>query len=154
MSEPSRKQNDAKYSIAHKLRELREENGYTQSEIGKITGKACSTVASWECAKGQPDADTFLCLCRFYGVDRVLETFGYIAPPPDRDRDEEELIDRFRALSPAAKKLVLQMVHGLCGIEISSSIEPESPEAGHGGENRLTFRLKKHRPFGDERLVR
>lgn len=104
---------DSKQQIAKKLRELREERGYTQSDIGRMLGRAYTTVASWESGKGQPDADTLLRLLSMYGVENVLEQFGYGARQETLSPQERALVTRLRELRPDARALVLQLADGL-----------------------------------------
>ena len=98
--------------IAKRLKYLREMAGLTQKQVGEKVGKAYQTVASWESGQGQPDADTFMLICKLYGVENMLTEFGYGAeareidctkqPPLDRpatpDERKPELTDRQRKL--------------------------------------------------------
>lgn len=109
----------AKVHIANKLRALREKNGYTQKDIGRITGKAHTTVASWESAKSQPDVDTLLSLCMLYGVDDVLLEFDYKEAPAEVTREEKELLTVYRKLSMQSRNIVSDLVDGLIDLEES-----------------------------------
>lgn len=107
----------AKVHIANKLRALREKNGYTQKDIGRITGKAHTTVASWESAKSQPDVDTLLSLCMLYGVDDVLLEFDYKETPAEVTREEKDLLTVYRRLSPRSRGITRELVGGLSELE-------------------------------------
>lgn len=107
----------AKVHIANKLRALREKNGYTQKDIGRIAGKAHTTVASWESAKSQPDIDTLLSLCMLYGVDDVLLEFDYKETPAEVTREEKELLAAYRKLSHPARSIVRDLAGGLIDLE-------------------------------------
>ena len=109
-------ENDAKLSIAKKLRSLREEHGLTQSDLGKILGRPYTTIASWESGKGQPDADTFLRLMAYYRVEDVVGEFGYEGASTALSRKERALIDSFRMLGEEAQMLAITLVNGLGGI--------------------------------------
>lgn len=50
------------------LIELRNKKGLTQSDIGELTGKGKTTVASWEQGKSLPDLVTLYHLALFYRV--------------------------------------------------------------------------------------
>ena len=50
------------------LIELRNKKGLTQSDIGELTGKGKTTVASWEQGKSLPDLVTLYHLALFYKV--------------------------------------------------------------------------------------
>jgi len=108
---------DQKLVIAKKLRQLREKNGYTQAELGRVIGRAYTTIASWESAKGQPDTDTLLRLLSLYGVENVLEEFGYGEPGEALSREERTHIQTFRGLSAKARDMVLSLGQDLTYIE-------------------------------------
>lgn len=108
---------DSKQQIARKLRELREQHGYTQSDIGRLLGRAYTTVASWESGKGQPDADTLLRLLALYKIENVLEQFGYGERREALSPEERGLIERLRRLHPDARALVSQLSEGLFALQ-------------------------------------
>jgi transcriptional regulator with XRE-family HTH domain len=123
---------DSKRQIAKKLRELREEHGYTQSDIGRLLGRAYTTVASWESAKGQPDADTLLRLLSLYGVENVLEQFGYGERHETLSPEERAHIVLLRALSSDARALVLQMAEGLSRLQPPAQAPLQAVARGNG----------------------
>lgn len=47
---------------------------------------AVKTIYGWESGSTQPDADTLLLLCDIYGIDNILNTFGY------NDKDDNPII--------------------------------------------------------------
>ncbi|MEG1849905.1 MAG: helix-turn-helix transcriptional regulator [Oscillospiraceae bacterium] len=116
-------QPDAKQNIAAKLRALRERAGMTQAELGRLVGRAHTTVASWECAQGQPDADTLLRILAFYGVENILEEFGYAQSGAPLSPDERAHVDCLRALSPDARALVTELAQGLSALENGKAVE-------------------------------
>ena len=60
----------ASKELGGKLRELRDSKGFTQQQVADELGlKNKSTLGSWEIGKSEPDAFTFLKLCKLYGVD-------------------------------------------------------------------------------------
>ena len=109
----------AKQNIANVIRNLREKNGYTQKDIGNITGKAHTTVASWESGKSQPDIDTLMQLCLMYDVDDVLAEFEYRERINGITDNEQELIKAYRNLSEASKDLMLKLAANLINVESS-----------------------------------
>ena len=135
---------DQKLMIANKLRELRELNGYTQSELGRILGRAYTTVASWESGKGQPDADTLLRILALYNVEDVLSEFGYAKPGAPLSKDERVLVDNYRLAPPHVRELILNLVVGLSTLITSHS---ELPAAARGdGDAQISLspaQLKK-----------
>lgn len=67
--------NESNNFIGAILKQHRIAAGYTQKEIGRITGKAPQTVASWESGKSQPDITTLIVLCYKYGITDFFKTF-------------------------------------------------------------------------------
>lgn len=62
---------------------------------------AVKTIYGWESGKTQPDADTLLLLCDIYGIDNILDTFGYNTPdtePVILTSFEKELIKKYRSM--------------------------------------------------------
>ena len=62
--------------MAQKLKEFRIISGLSQIEVGRIIGKSCKTISSWEHGRTQPDADTLVILCKIYNVKCVCEFFN------------------------------------------------------------------------------
>lgn len=114
----------AKQHIANVIRNLREKNGYTQKDIGNITGKAHTTVASWESAKSQPDIDTLLQLCLMYDVDDVLAEFSYRERVNGITDNEQELIKIYRNLSHKSRELLVKIASDLVSLEESFEEQP------------------------------
>lgn len=130
---------DAKRSIARKLRDLREQKGLTQAELGRQIGRAFTTIASWESGKGQPDADTLLRLLAFYQVENVLEEFGYTQKGVPLARDERAHIDRLRQLPEDARALIYDLAKGLQRIESGRAATLRL--AARGGEQPSSLTL-------------
>lgn len=55
-------------NIRHNLKELRLKHKLTQNDVAELTGKAPTTVASWEHGKSLPDIATLYFLSEYYGV--------------------------------------------------------------------------------------
>jgi transcriptional regulator with XRE-family HTH domain len=71
-----------KSSIGETLKKCRLEAGFSVKEISDFLiskGFKASekTVYSWETGNSQPSPDALLVMCKYYGVNDVLETFGY-----------------------------------------------------------------------------
>ena len=63
------------------LRMLRNAKGYTQQQVADILAlKNKSTLGSWEVGKSEPDAFTFLKLCKIYEVKDIYSAFDEVAP--------------------------------------------------------------------------
>jgi len=51
-----------------RLKELREEKGLSQEQLGKEIGFKHNTICNWENGTREPDIDTIEKLCNFFGV--------------------------------------------------------------------------------------
>lgn len=104
----------ASKELGARLRELRNNKGFTQQHVADQLGlKNKSTLGSWEVGKSEPDAFTFLKLCRLYGVDNILEEFGEGGTVVKRadihiTDFERELILRFRKSDTIDQQIVLR----------------------------------------------
>ena len=58
----------------NRLKELRDDKGLTQSQLGNIIGAKKSAISLWESGKRQPDNETLSKLADFYNVsvDHIL----------------------------------------------------------------------------------
>ena len=104
----------ASKELGARLRELRNSKGFTQQQVADRLGlKNKSTLGSWEVGKSEPDAFTFLKLCRLYGVDNILEEFGEGGAVVKRadihiTDFERELILRYRKSDTIDQQIVLR----------------------------------------------
>ena len=100
------------------LRALRLAKGLTQEEVAKILSKGNkSTVGSWEIGKSEPDAYTFLKLCRLYGVEDIYAAFDEASETPLPATDERAMGEKFARLKQDYKVLVSNQVDMLLKIE-------------------------------------
>ena len=72
-------------NIAKMLKEKRKENKLSVNQVSDLLCEhhapvAAKTIYGWESGHTQPDAATLLLLCDLYGIDNILETFGYTSP--------------------------------------------------------------------------
>ncbi len=56
------------YTLYDQLRKLREQKGFTQSEVAERLFITRQTVSNWETGKTEPDLDSLGKLCELYGV--------------------------------------------------------------------------------------
>lgn len=91
--------------IAKKLKEYRQKAGLTQQEVAAQIGRPQSTIAGWESARSQPDADTLYSLLVLYDVSPNM-FFGYDITSMDVSSDERELLYMFRELDDFGKHMV------------------------------------------------
>lgn len=91
----------SKQRIAEGLRNRRQGLKLSVREVAEYLaqeGKRVSTktIYGWEKAYSQPDADTLMLLCRFYGITNMLAEFGY-----------EESARKSSGMTPIEEKLVI-----------------------------------------------
>lgn len=55
-------------NLGQRLKELREETGYTQSELGKLLSVSQDTVSLWEKSKSLPTVEMVIALCDLFEV--------------------------------------------------------------------------------------
>ena len=69
-----------KQYIGKKIRDLREEKGWTAAEFGEMLNppKKEGTVTSWERGRTLPDADTLIDICIVFGTE--ISEFYYKSP--------------------------------------------------------------------------
>lgn len=66
-------------NICNNLKKLRQKHNYSQADIGKVIGKATTTIASWEQGLSAPDAATLYILSKFYKVN-IDEIYTILSP--------------------------------------------------------------------------
>jgi len=94
-----------KQLIANKLKDARIASGLTQKEVALSIGRPQQTIAAWETARSQPDADTLYSLLVLYNVSPNT-FFGYDVMSMDVSTEERELIFTYRKLDDFAKQLL------------------------------------------------
>lgn len=89
-------------SLGKKLKELRAERGWTQSEVAKRSGLERGYLANLEIdGVAKPSADTFLKLARAFNIhpEELYEAAGYIKEPKltyDYEPTAEQLLDELK----------------------------------------------------------
>jgi len=91
-----------------KIKELRNERGWTQNELAKRSHVDRGYLASIETSKvSNPSADTFLKLARAFNIrpEELYEAAGYIReakPLSPRQETPEEILDRLKLAQPVS----------------------------------------------------
>lgn len=90
----------AKISVKE-ISDLLTQKGYKASE---------STIYSWENGNSQPTPGALLTMCKIYGINNVLDTFGYDGYKEDSslqlNMSEVDMIEKFRSLDPYRQETV------------------------------------------------
>jgi transcriptional regulator with XRE-family HTH domain len=66
--------------LGQKLKQVREENGFSQADIAKKLGKNQNTISSWEVGRTQPKLKDLHTLCGIYGC-----TYEYLTGTKQHD---------------------------------------------------------------------
>jgi len=90
-------------AIGVRLRELREERGWTQRELDRRLGILQSKLSKYESGTHQPSLRTLVRMANLFGVstDYLLTGTGTPVPPLRDDR----LLDRFRRLGAGGEEM-------------------------------------------------
>lgn len=105
-----------------RIKELREENGFSQTTVATAIGGSQSNLAKWEKGQVQPTADAIIKLADFFNVsaDFLLgrsDDLGNIFVPsptvPTLTDDEKQLLDMFERMSHQMKIRALAYCEGL-----------------------------------------
>jgi transcriptional regulator with XRE-family HTH domain len=90
-------------AIGARLRELREERGWTQRELDSRLGILQSKLSKYESGTHQPSLRTLVRIANLFGVstDYLLTGIGTPVPPLRDDR----LLDRFRRLGAGGEEM-------------------------------------------------
>lgn len=96
--------------MGQKIRELRNEKGLKQSELGERLSepKKGGTISSWEIARTMPNETDLLDLCEIFDVD----IYDFYPPEARKDNpaltaEEQKLVDLYRKLPPKGQHAVL-----------------------------------------------
>ena len=107
-----------------KLKELRKEKGYTQSELSKLINSSISKIAMWETGKRDPVKEDLLVLSELFDVsiDYLLgkSNIKSHVSVKEYDNKQSDLPDKFTTAQDAIKYILKQptlMAYGNCDIE-------------------------------------
>jgi putative transcriptional regulator len=119
-------------AIGARLRELREERGWTQRELDSRLGILQSKLSKYESGTHQPSLRTLVRMANLFGVstDYLLTGTGTPVPPLRDDR----LLDRFRRLGAGGEEMrsiVLSILDAL--FELGACLERRGTSAPPAG---------------------
>lgn len=106
-----------------RLKELRIERGLTQTEVATAISTSQRNIGRWENLENEPTANFIIALANFFQVstdfllgiedDFGIKKNGSAFVPSGYTKEEQQLIENYRELNPACKKLVKQTVETL-----------------------------------------
>lgn len=127
-------------NYAERLKALRLECGMTQTELAKKSNLATSCIAMIELGRREPSANTLICLSQALEVsaDYLLgleDDFGIRVERQKKEPDtlsaeERRLIEGYREINAAGKKLVMQTVETLRGTAAGSDDAAKQSKIG------------------------
>lgn len=90
--------------MVFRLRNFREEEGYTQSDLAKLVGKSLRTVRMWETGESYPNVDMLFRLCSIFNTDPNTMLGWYDThpreSPPQLAPDETAVVEGYRSCTP------------------------------------------------------
>lgn len=98
------------------LKELRMNKRLSQRELASIFKVSTGTVGNWEVGTREPDFNTLIKLANYFdvSVDYLLGVEKTAnATTPALTAEERELLEGYREINAAGKKLVMQTVQTL-----------------------------------------
>ena len=111
------KQKEVWLMFSLQLKKLRMNKGLSQRELASIFKVSTGTVGNWEVGTREPDYATLIKLANFFNVsvDYLLETSceEQQKKPDTLSAEERRLLDGYREINAAGKKLVMQTVETL-----------------------------------------
>lgn len=102
------------------LKELREQNGISQTKLGNYLGVTRATICRYEANERMPDLETLKNIADYFGV-----TVDYLLGRTDNPQftntapetvtgDEYDLLQNYRELDDEGKKMVSALAEKLC----------------------------------------
>ena len=102
--------------FSKRLRNLRENKGYNQEELGSLLGLSTSTIGMYEQGRRQPDNETLLRIAEIFDVsiDYLLgKTEVKKYEQPYDDDLEEVLFSKAKDLTDDEKKTILNVINAI-----------------------------------------
>ena len=103
--------------FAQRLKELREENNLTQSEVAKQCNLSCQCISSLEMGARNPTGSTIIALADLFGVtsDYLLGRSDEFDKPIRQSTiqysaEEQKLIENYRGLSQPLKDMLQSLI--------------------------------------------
>ena len=105
-------------AFGQRIRRFRKEAGLSQKDIADFLDVTRNTVVNWEAGRYRPDADLFPPLCDFLGIT-LNDLFG-IRPKEMFTPHEKTLIDKYRKVSPAGRRIISRIIDDILDEELAT----------------------------------
>lgn len=101
-----------KQRIQYALISLMDEHGTKGTELAEAIGVKKQSVSGWRRGETSPDLDNMIAVCNYYGI--TLDEF--VGRGEDAtNREEHELIERYRSMTAEQRAAILAMVKAMVG---------------------------------------
>lgn len=90
----------------NRIRELREANGWTQTQLGKRIGVAKTTITGYEREDRQPTPATICALCDLFGCTADYLLGRSSSPQPVISPEDAAVVEAYHALPLEIRKAV------------------------------------------------
>lgn len=90
----------------NRIRELREANGWTQTQLGKRIGVAKTTITGYEREDRQPTPATICALCDLFGCTADYLLGRSVSPLPVISPEDAAVLEAYHALPLEIRKAV------------------------------------------------
>lgn len=90
----------------NRIRELREANGWTQTQLGKRIGVAKTTITGYEREDRQPTPATICALCDLFGCTADYLLGRSSSPQPAISPEDAAILEAYHALPLEIRKAV------------------------------------------------
>lgn len=105
--------------LGTRLKELREERGYSQQQLADLLHLSRSTIEMYEHGKRDPNTETKEAIADFFNVnmDYLFGRDGSPSPNPEEvlSKDEKILISSYRLLNAAGKRRIQEYAEMIQG---------------------------------------
>lgn len=90
----------------NRMRELRQEKGWTQAQLGKRISASKSTISEYESEKHQLDPPTICALCDLFGCTADYLLGRSLSPAPVMSSQDALVLKAYHALPPELRRAV------------------------------------------------
>lgn len=97
------------------FKDMRKKKGLTQVELAKLLNVQQTTVSKWEVGRATPDYPVLIKLAELFevSIDYLLGAEKQEKKPDALTAEERRLVEGYREINAAGKKLVMQTVETL-----------------------------------------
>ncbi|MBQ8160214.1 MAG: helix-turn-helix domain-containing protein [Clostridia bacterium] len=99
-----------KLFFASRIRDLRQEAGLSQANLGSILGVSSSAVKNWESGRTRPDLANIPFLCKALHVS-VSDLFTSDTSEKANSQEEQELLTSFRGMGDPHRHILIRLAH-------------------------------------------